>query len=358
LLGAIDEIRGLATARQKAQEAQREYDSGRFADAQLQWERSRGTCADATACTAGRLRMARLADEDTLKQQDAARLDKFGGQDWAAADAGNDVEKGVTEYADAKRLLDSAVRVATAAYDREQARLNAPKVAELLGKARQLAAKERFKEAFDEVEKALVLNKNDEAAKALRAELLKSDVNGTIPLSRGIPRLRLNNVSLAQAFDAIAAAARSAGVNIVIDRKGLSDAGIVMETQGTSLDVAMPTIGQALALVEGPDLGHLVRSDGSILVSSWQSLARNLPVRRYDVKDISGSSGIQGVKSLIEMIEKTVQSRVAWESAGGRATIDVYRITLVISQTADGHKKVKQLLESLREENKTKPKSP
>lgn len=183
------------------------------------------------------------------------------------------------------------------------------------------------------------------------------------------------------------ARAKPREINILIDTRGIEEAGGDLQKTMT-LDQKDISIEQALKMVLGSDLGYVIQDDGTVLISALDKLNENLPVRTYFVQDLitpipdfgrtvphmelstalegaegGGGGGIfetdqdqqeetSGTEVLQQLIERTVKSTEPWESLGGRATIEFYEKSglMIVSQTADGHRKLSDLLESLRRE--------
>ncbi|MBN2584801.1 MAG: hypothetical protein JXL80_17185, partial [Planctomycetes bacterium] len=145
-------------------------------------------------------------------------------------------------------------------------------------------------------------------------------------------------------------------INILIDRRGIEDAGADLQATLT-LDQRDISVEQALKMVLGSDLGYVVQDDGTVVISALDKLNENLPVRTYFVQDLitpipdfgrtvprmrlseaieqggdtGGGGGIfddddddedeaPGTEVLQQLIERTVRSTEPWESMGGRAT--------------------------------------
>jgi len=202
--------------------------------------------------------------------------------------------------------------------------------------------------------------------------------------------LSLTDTTLANVLDFIreVARARPREINILIDRRGIEDAGIDLDDTLT-LDQKDISVEQALKMVLGDELDYVIQDDGTVLISAREKLNENLPVRTYFVQDLitpipdfgrtvprmrlsealeggddgGGGGGIFddddddddetiGTELLQQLIERTVRSTEPWESMGGRATIEFYEKSglMIVSQTADGHRKLSNLLDSLRRE--------
>ncbi|NIA20809.1 MAG: hypothetical protein GWP05_02305 [Anaerolineaceae bacterium] len=202
--------------------------------------------------------------------------------------------------------------------------------------------------------------------------------------------LSLTDTTLTNVLDFIreVARARPREINILIDRRGIEDAGIDLE-ETLNLDQKDISVKQALRMVLGDDLDYVIQDDGTVLISAREKLNENLPVRTYFVMDLitpipdfgrtvprmrlseaidqggdgGGGGGIfdddddddeetVGTELLQQLIERTVRSTEPWESMGGRATIEFYEKSglMIVSQTADGHRKLSSLLDSLRRE--------
>ncbi|NLX58300.1 MAG: hypothetical protein GXY74_04335 [Phycisphaerae bacterium] len=183
------------------------------------------------------------------------------------------------------------------------------------------------------------------------------------------------------------ARAKPREINILVDTRGIEDAGGDLQKTMT-LDQKDISIEQALKMVLGSDLGYAIQDDGTVVISALDKLNENLPVRTYFVQDLitpipdfgrtvprmqlsealegaegGGGGGIfgdddddddetPGTEVLQQLIERTVRSTEPWESLGGRATIEFYEKSglMIVSQTAEGHRKLSDLLESLRRE--------
>jgi hypothetical protein len=171
----------------------------------------------------------------------------------------------------------------------------------------------------------------------------------------------LTGTGLGDVLDFIAEAGRAEprGINIIVDRQGIEDAGISLDDP-IDLDVADVSLERALQLALPYDIGYQVVDDGSVLVSSKDRLYQNLPVRHYPVDALvrlmrqGPGHGMQnGFEELQNYLERTVQSDEPWESMGGRASIAFFRPTgtMTIAQTVDGHRQVRQRLDALRQDS-------
>lgn len=226
-------------------------------------------------------------------------------------------------------------------------------------------------------------------SEAIQATRRKLQQKGIINGEDWSISLQLTATSLGSVLDFIAEAARAKPreINIIVDRQGIEDVGIMLDDP-VDLSVKDVSIEQALKMVLGPDLGYRVQNDGSVLISSRDRLNQDLPVVAYFVGDLitqvpdfgetvpslqisqaldqgdsGGGGGLfadttitetedRGTERLRELIERQVRSTEPWESMGGRATLDFYERSglMLVSQTADGHQNLQNLLEQLRRE--------
>ncbi len=148
------------------------------------------------------------------------------------------------------------------------------------------------------------------------------------------------------------------GLNVVIDRKALEDAGIDPNAQAVTLRVtAAPLAGVFHLALEQQDLSWQIQ-DGMILITTpEQQEQTGLELRVYPVDDLVRVDG--GVANdlgsnhdydtLIDLLVTTVAPD-SWDEVGGPGSISPMpnRSALVIGQTRDVQGRVGRLLEALR----------
>ena len=94
--------------------------------------------------------------------------------------------------------------------------------------------------------------------------------------------LSLTATGLGNVLDFIAEAARAKPreINIIIDRKGIQQAGIGLDDP-IDLNIKDVSIQQALKMVLGEQLGYAIRGDGTVVVSARERFARAKPAFGY-----------------------------------------------------------------------------
>jgi hypothetical protein len=136
------------------------------------------------------------------------------------------------------------------------------------------------------------------------------------------------------------------GINIVVDDPALAEEGIGMDSPVT-IQVDRVSLKTALNLIlKKVHLTYVIK-DGVLQVTT-KAQARGKPrTQVYEVDDLI--EGAEGSEQLVRLLVATVEPRT-WSEMGGPGTIDYCAAagTLVISQTADVHEVVAQVLEALR----------
>lgn len=116
------------------------------------------------------------------------------------------------------------------------------------------------------------------------------------------------------------------------------------------------SVRAVLGQILGKDLGYIVRP-GYVLVTTHEKEYDNLPLITYPIQDLLRPSPVTGrpvdPNALTEALRKTVNqesdSAVApWADEGGPAASDVVFGHLVVTQTHEGHQRVRQFLDGLR----------
>ncbi|HEV3343755.1 MAG TPA: hypothetical protein VG125_25505 [Pirellulales bacterium] len=146
--------------------------------------------------------------------------------------------------------------------------------------------------------------------------------------------------------------AETTELDIVLDYKALTDAGIGADTPVT-IQVNNTTYKSALQLVLEPlDLTWVLHA-GVVFVTSKTECENLLEAKIYDVSDLvdEGQAGQINLQSLIELITSCI-AQTTWDEVGGPGAIKEYRLprlqTLVISQTREVHQEIASLLSDLR----------
>ena len=143
-------------------------------------------------------------------------------------------------------------------------------------------------------------------------------------------------------------------IEIQLDRKALSDVGIGSDTpvtrnlQGVSLKSALRL------MLRDMELTYIIK-DGVVLITTPERAESELETRIYPVGDLvlpSGSTdGSQAdFDSLIDLITSTIKP-TSWDEVGGPGSIKPFanNMTITLSQTAEVHEEIEELLERLRQ---------
>ena len=138
------------------------------------------------------------------------------------------------------------------------------------------------------------------------------------------------------------------GMNVIIDKPALNDAGLSLDGSITlSLD-KVPLKTALKHILHDVSLTYRIEDD--ILIVSPQQ-ENNLLTEIYAVEELvmhQGDDKTQEV-ALIRIITSTVMPKT-WQTIGGAATIEFFPVgnSLVVNQTEEGHERIKALLEKLR----------
>ncbi|MGH7126980.1 MAG: secretin N-terminal domain-containing protein, partial [Planctomycetaceae bacterium] len=156
--------------------------------------------------------------------------------------------------------------------------------------------------------------------------------------------------------DAIRQFATKANVNFVVDNRSLEECGVTpnFPVTRTAADLlACPTLGAALDHILKPlGLGYIAE-DQCVKITSRERCRGPVYVVAYSVADlvtaVEGVDAKERYKELIECITGMVDP-YRWEEHGGQGSIRAYETThaLVVRQTADAHKQIRELLELMR----------
>lgn len=156
--------------------------------------------------------------------------------------------------------------------------------------------------------------------------------------------------------DAVRSIAESSKINVLLDQKNLTDAGITPCTTLTN-SVSAVSLRSALHLtLSQKDIAFVTVSDNSIMVTTADVAKQIKTPRLYVVRDLIAQPVSQNefvkptpapVDSLIELITSVV-SPAFWDSNGGIGSIAYINGALVISQTDEIHRQIAALLADLR----------
>lgn len=139
------------------------------------------------------------------------------------------------------------------------------------------------------------------------------------------------------------------GAPVVIDLRGLQDAGLDDRTPITMTIKGISNQSAIRFVLDELDLTYLIR-DECVQITSLDVAELNLVTRVYPVWDlvkpvdpnVSSDFG-----SLIDLIETTF-SPTSWVAMGGPSSIGIYRGMLIISQTEEVHREIHLGLAALR----------
>lgn len=141
------------------------------------------------------------------------------------------------------------------------------------------------------------------------------------------------------------------GIQILLDHKSLIEGASDKAT--VTLQVNRIRAGAALRIaLEQLDCAYVPR-DGVLVITTATEAESRMVTRTYDVADLVWNSRYQAAdfESMIELITTTL-APTSWEEVGGPGAIQEYEsdglLCLVISQTAEVHDDIADLLDSLR----------
>ena len=139
---------------------------------------------------------------------------------------------------------------------------------------------------------------------------------------------------------------QAAGIDVLVDRRALEDAGLDLDLPVTFALSAKPLAVVLDRILEPNDLACEVRDEG-LLVTTQEKSYESLTVAVYPVGHLAG--GDRSVGSLAELVQSVVTPDM-WDVGGGPAAckpVDGDVPCLVIAQTTAGHRAVHEMLESL-----------
>jgi hypothetical protein len=194
-------------------------------------------------------------------------------------------------------------------------------------------AQEKTKEtATREQEQA----KHNDAAKAL--------------LAHRIPEVKFNNVGLKEAVDFLRDVS---GANIHVNWNELNRSKVDAETP-LNINVRGVTFEKILSLVLSEASGNgaklaWVLDDGVIEISTAEHLRGVTYIRVYEVSDLLDARVAQHKGNVLMSIITECIAPTSWADAGGKGAIKFRDGKLVITQTAENHQAIVNLLDGLRE---------
>jgi hypothetical protein len=141
-------------------------------------------------------------------------------------------------------------------------------------------------------------------------------------------------------------------VPVVLDHKGLEDAGLDLDTPVTFTGQGTTARAALRQLLADLDLTWMVQGE-SLVVTTKEKAAEHLPIRLYPLPWSYSTQGAIDFQSLIDVIQNTVGGPGAWADGGGNGAIrplgEGGDAVLVVSQTAEVHDEIEVLLRGLHE---------
>jgi hypothetical protein len=161
-----------------------------------------------------------------------------------------------------------------------------------------------------------------------------------------------------QLSDVIASLKEAYKIEIQLDEKSLSEASITKETPITE-DIKGISLRSALRLMLKKIGATYVIKDEVLLITTREEADNQLEAKVYPVADLvlpaGASAGTTGegaqadFDSLIDLIETTIKPN-SWQDNGGPGSISAFEngLSIVVSQTLEGHAETEAVLENLR----------
>ena len=145
--------------------------------------------------------------------------------------------------------------------------------------------------------------------------------------------------------DVIAGFRQTAGIDVLVDRKALEDAGLDLDTPITArLPAGLPLAVALDGTLREVDLAWIVRDD-LLEITTREGAEARLFVRVHDVTDLAETAG--GLQVLIELIQSCVAADT-WDIVGGPGSIRPDSTALVIAHTLKVQRQVAGFLAVLR----------
>jgi hypothetical protein len=147
------------------------------------------------------------------------------------------------------------------------------------------------------------------------------------------------------------------GVNVLLDKKALADAGIADDLRIT-LQMSGVSLGAAIrTLLAEHELGYFIPADNVLTITTAERARENLKLRVYDVRDLVEQPAAENefandatsgdLSSVIELVTTCIQP-TSWVAAGGTGSIAPSNGSLVVSTTIDTQTQIAGLLNGLR----------
>ena len=192
---------------------------------------------------------------------------------------------------------------------------------------------ERVKEP---TEKEMDTAKKNEAARAV--------------LGGRIPKVNLVNVGFRDAIDFLR---DISGANIYVNWRDIKKVGVDEQTQ-VNLKVRDVTLAKALNLLVSEVSGNEAKlawaiDDGVIEISTAERIRGIMYIRIYEVRDLLDPKAEQRKGELLMSIISECIAPASWSDGGGKGAIKFHDGKLVITQTAENHQAIVNLLDGLRE---------
>jgi len=163
--------------------------------------------------------------------------------------------------------------------------------------------------------------------------------------------IKLSDRPLSEAFDRLGG---ETGLQIIVNWKALEAQG-VGRADPVSLHVRRVHASTALDLLlrvaspEGPRLGWEI--DGGVVhVTTAADLSRNVMIRVYDIRDFLAGKGEHDkkVRAVIKLLTDRIDPGSWREHGGSVASLRELQGQLIVTQTAENHRAIIDLLESVR----------
>lgn len=166
--------------------------------------------------------------------------------------------------------------------------------------------------------------------------------------------LKLNDTRINDAVDKLRGAT---GVDLFVNWRALEAAGIRRD-EPVSLRVRNVHASTALDLLlrmaspEGPRLGWVI-DNGVVTISTADDLAKNVMIRVYDVRDLIGKTAPgedrgNKVRAIVKLLTDRVDPGSWREHGGAVASVREMHGQLIVTQTAENHRAIIDLLQSIR----------
>jgi len=143
------------------------------------------------------------------------------------------------------------------------------------------------------------------------------------------------------------------GLNVLVEREAVGNAGIDLAERKTSLDAKQATRESVLSKMLGKELGYRIEP-GCIVVTSRERAIYPLALVMYPVADLRrGTDEKAWADAFADALERAVNGKAdantaAWSTEGGPAMCECFASVLLVTQTSQGHQKVAQFVAGLR----------